>query len=189
MMRMKRIPRFCLALGTRNAKRIPIYGGGVVDCINTSATFARPADTTAYAANDAVANSTSAPTILTFTNCARKIGLGGLITKATLATDQAACVAAFRLHLFTTVVSAINDNAAWTQLWANRASYVGYIDFPPLSTEGGSNTAAFAQMTSAPLTFNADTSDMSLYGMLETRTVFTPANAQNFFVSISVERY
>ena len=34
----------------------------------SSATFSRPADTTAYLARDTVSNSTSAPTILTFAN-------------------------------------------------------------------------------------------------------------------------
>ena len=34
----------------------------------------RPADTTAYAANDAIADSTSAPTLLSFANCANAVG-------------------------------------------------------------------------------------------------------------------
>jgi len=156
-------------------------------CAIIAASFARPADTTAYAINDAVANSTSAPTILTFANAGRVIGGSGYIVKAELCTDQAACVAAFRLHLFTTSVTPCNDNAAYTALYANRASRVGYIDFPAVSQEGSGSTSAFA-LWLGQLLYVCDASATSLYGLLETKTAFTPASAQNFNIKLGVDR-
>ncbi len=156
-------------------------------CGILTASFARPADTTAYAVNDAVANSTSAPTILTFANAARIAGGSGYIVKAELCTDQAACIAAFRLHLFTTSVTPVNDNAAYTSLWTNRLSRVGFIDFPAVAQEGSGSTSAFALWV-GQLLYVTDSATASLYGLLETKTAFTPASAQNFSIRLGVDR-
>jgi len=156
-------------------------------CAILTASFARPADTTAYAVNDAVANSTSAPTIMTLANAGRVIGGSGYIVKAELCTDQAACVAAMRMHLFTTSVTPYNDNAAYTSLYANRASRIGYIDFPALAQEGAGSTSAFA-LWIGQLLYVCAAADTSLYWLLETKTAFTPASAQNFNIKIGVDR-
>lgn len=156
------------------------------NCAIITAEFTRPADTTAYAANDAVANSTSAPTILTFADVARVAGGSAYIVKAELCTDQAACVAAFRLHLFTTSVTPINDNAAHTSLWATRASRVGYIDFPAVAQEGSGSTSAFALWTGQLLAVTGATAN--LFGLLQTKSAFTPASAQNFSIRLGVDR-
>ncbi len=57
----------------------PLPVGG--KSVQKSASFTRPADTTAYAANDAIADSTSAPTLLSFANCANANGGQGYIVK------------------------------------------------------------------------------------------------------------
>ena len=54
-----------------------------------SASYTRPADTTAYAEGDVLANSTSAATILTFPNVARANGLGFLIDGVTVGAGPA----------------------------------------------------------------------------------------------------
>lgn len=152
-----------------------------------SAAFARPADTTAYAANDAVSDSTSAPTALTFERAARVAGGGGYITKARLVTDQSTNVAQFRLWLFSASPTAINDNTAYTYLWADRAILLGSIDLGPLTTEGSGSTAASGLSADGRLAFVASQATQSLFGLLETKTAFTPASAQNFFIELSVE--
>lgn len=157
------------------------------DCVILTAPFARPDDTTAYAINDAVSDSTSAPTILTFANAARANGGSGYIVKAELCTDQAACVAAFRLHLFTTSVAPYNDNTAYTALYANRVSRVGYIDFPAVAQEGSGSTSAFA-LWLGQLLYVCDSASAALYGLLETKSVFTPASAQNFSIRLGLDR-
>lgn len=145
----------------------------------------RPADTTAYAAKDAISNSTSAPTILTFTGCARTAGQGGYVTKARLQTDQAANVSAYRLHLYNATLSAVNDNAAQTVLYANRASYLGYIDFPAASTDGSDTANSLSTQAVFPYVTSGST---SLFGMLETITGFTPASGQKFYVQLTCDQ-
>lgn len=153
----------------------------------SSVSFARPADTTAYAAKDAVSNSTSAPTVLTFSNIARVNQGNGYIVKARLMTDQSTNVSRFRLHLFHTAPTAINDNAAHTLLWANRANRIGHIDFDACQTEGSGSDAANSINRVERLFFQCASGSRALYGLLETLDVFTPASAQNFYIELSAE--
>ena len=57
----------------------PLPVGG--KSVQKSASFTRPADTTAYAAYDSIADSTTAPTLLSFANCANAVGGQGYIVK------------------------------------------------------------------------------------------------------------
>jgi hypothetical protein len=154
--------------------------------------FTRPADTTAYAALDAVSDSTSAPTVLTFANLARVNGGSGYITKARLFTDQKTNVARFRLHLFHTAPTAINDNSPYTLLYANRANRIGHIDFPACATEDPTNsTAASARVVpdgvSLPLAFKCADGAKTIYGLLETLDAFTPASGQKFWIELTAD--
>lgn len=164
---------------------------GVVatQCAILTASFARPGggDVNAYAVNDAVSNSTSAPTILTFANAARLVGGSGEIIKAELCTDLATCTAAFRLHLFTTSVAAKNDNAQYDSLYTSRNSRVGYIDFPAVSQEGTGSTSAFSIVTGS-LPYVCDVASTALYWLLETKSAWTPASAQNFNIRLLVRK-
>lgn len=153
-----------------------------------TAAFTRPADTTAYAAKDAVSNSTSAPIVLTFTGLGRVVGGSGYITKARLLTDQAANVAQYRLHLFNVAPTAINDNSAYTLLWANRTSRISMIDIGPLGTEGTGSDAANGLNSDIRLAYKCAAADTALYGLLETLIAFTPASAQNLFVELTAEQ-
>jgi hypothetical protein len=159
---------------------------GQVDGYRASATasFARPNDTTAYAANDAIANSTSAPTVLTFSNMARLIGGGGIIDKTLLLTDQTTWTARVRLHLYNAAPTAINDNAGCTApLYADRAGYQGYIDIPAPTTGGGSPTAAYQVNKDDRLEF-VTAADRNLYGLPQILDAATPAAVQNFFFAL-----
>lgn len=155
--------------------------------ITIGAEFTRPADTTAYAPKDAVSDSTSAPTVLTFTDLARINGGSGYMTKVRVVTNQSANNATFRLWLFNAAPTAINDNAAFTLLWTNRATRLGYIDIGPLSTEGTGSDSAEGQNDTARLAFVAGGATRHLYGLLESLSSFTPASAQQFRVELSAE--
>jgi hypothetical protein len=157
--------------------------GGTGGFVN--ATYTRPSDTTAYAALDTISNSTSSPSVLTFTNFGRVNAGTGFVTYARVLTSQTSCTARLRLHLYRITPTAINDNAGCTApLYADEAKYVGFIDFPAMQTGGGSPTAAFAQRDDLNLPFKCDTSDRNLYGILETLDAFTPANAQTFSITL-----
>jgi hypothetical protein len=179
--------RLLLGSGTGTGAGIVIgqVGGSMA---YVGVTLTRPADTTAYAAKDAVSNSTSAPTVLTFTDLARVNAGSGYIVKARLMTNQSTNTARFRLHLFHTAPTAINDNAAYTMLWANRANRIGYIDFAACSTEGSGSDAAFTQNDTVRLPFVCAAATRNVIAMLETLDVFTPASAQVFYLELTVDQ-
>jgi hypothetical protein len=89
-------------------------------------TITRPADTTAYTANDVVGGAISFPALAWN-------GADFIITSATLAINIAAIPAgmtSFRAYLYNvTPPSALADNAAWDLPAGDRAAYIGYVDF------------------------------------------------------------
>jgi len=92
----------------------------------------RPADTTAYVLNDAVSNSTSAPTSggFTLTGAARVSGGSGIITDAIItSSNPAASGLIAEIVLFDTAVTNINDNAAWAISDTEVKTCVGVIGF------------------------------------------------------------
>ena len=158
-----------------------VGGNGAV----VAATFTRPANVTAYASKDTVSDSTGSPTVLTFTNVARVNAGTGYIVKARIMTDQSTNVARYRLHLFSVAPTAINDNAAWTLLWANKEERIGHIDFDGCQTEGTGSDCANAVNATVRLHFVAAT--RTLYGLLESLDAFTPASGQNYYIELSAE--
>lgn len=116
--------------------------GGHPFLVSTEKT--RPEDTTGYAANDAVSESASAGTVWTATNIARVSGGGGTITKAEVATDDSAVVVRYEIDLYNTSITAINDNAEATRLYANQASFIGTITFPAAAKKTANSNQAEA---------------------------------------------
>lgn len=159
--------------------------------MRASTQFTRPANTTAYAAEDAISDSASAPTVLTFGGLgysSKRDGGPVRIKNARILTSQATCVARLRLHLYYgTAPSPINDNAQFTgPLYADRASHIGSIDFPALDSEGTGATAAYAAFE-PDVRFGNINLKRDVYGMLETLDVFTPASEQTFFIELNTE--
>jgi len=152
-----------------------------------SVTFTRPADTTAYAAKDAVSDSTSSPAVLSFTSLMRVVGGLGYVVKARLMTNQSTNTARFRLHLYRSSPTAINDNAANTILWANRGVWLGCIDFAACQTEGSGSDVAFSLNDTARLVVASAAGSLTVYGLLETLDAFTPASGQQFYIGLNVD--
>lgn len=158
-----------------------ILTGAVSVTISTN--FTRPADTTAYAAGDAVTNSTSAPTILTFTGAARLVGMTGLITDAVLI-DEAnqATKGQFELHLYDTTFTPNNDNAAFAPTVAVAETEVGVIEFPTAFASTNADTyhaknvnLGFATLTTA-----------NLFGELVVRNAYTPVSGEKFTIRLKI---
>lgn len=85
-----------------------------------SGSFTRPNDTTAYATNDAVTNSTSNATAITFANAARVAAGSGVILSARLvksapsSSPGGAAASGFRLWLYGSMPASVTaDNAAF----------------------------------------------------------------------------
>lgn len=153
----------------------------------TAVELTRPADVLAYTVGDSVNSSTTVPTAMTFPAMGLGAGDDGYLIKAQLVTDQAACVAQLRLWLFNVATPFLNvDNAAFLIKYADRATRLGYIDFPALATEAGSD-CAIALAGSIRLAYvSAATNE--IYGVLQTKTAFTPASAQKFYVQMTAEQ-
>ena len=162
----------------------PLPVGG--KSVQKSASFTRPADTTAYAANDSIADSTTAPTLLSFANCANAVGGQGYIVKTRLLTNQKTCTARFRLSFYHTAPSPVNDNAPKPMLYANKDKLIGRIDLDPCNTEDTTSDAAFALSTTL-LPYVCAAADTTIYCILTTLDAFTPASAQQFFLEITCE--
>ena len=150
--------------------------------INT--TFTRPADTTAYAAGDAVSNSTSSPSILSFAGAARAAGGSGMILSA-LHTKNSTTAASYRLWLYRETVAAVADNAQFPLLWANRANRFGWIDFAHTTGGTGSDSSSsLVTFVNLPLSLVGT----ALFGQLTTPSGYTPASGEQHFVELTVSQ-
>jgi hypothetical protein len=175
---------------------IDTHVGG--QAMEVSVEMTRTADTNAYTAGDVVSNATGGTTAMVFgalpagggqgaPRPADSVGGSGYITRAQLITDQIANVAQFRLYLFTKSQASLTlpgDNAPMTTLYVDHDNLIGYIDFPALAVEAGTATGAYAQVNDLRLPFVCAANDQRIYGVLVTKTAFTPASAQKFKVKL-----
>jgi hypothetical protein len=163
-----------------------------LEIAEVSVEVTRPADTTAYSTNDVVSNSTSAPAVLTFSNCAAENEGSGYITKARVFTDSATALlgAQIRLNLYHTAPTAINDNAQFTLLYANAGNRIGYIDFPVLETGGTGSDSSGALWIDLPIQFKCARGSKALYGVPVLRTVgAAPASGQKLKFFLGIEKH
>lgn len=150
-----------------------------------SVLFTRPANQDPYIAQDVVSNSTSAPALLQFSGAARANGGSGVILSARhLKTGTT--VANYRLHLYrSNAASAVNDNAQFPLLFANRASRIGFIDFNHSSGGTGSDsTNALTPFVNLP--FACDVATSSLFGILTTLSAYTPTSGEQHFIELGI---
>lgn len=145
-----------------------------------SGTVTRPADTTAYASGDLVANSTTAGSVvpITLSNLCNGPGQSAQIRRVRLRTSSTSVTnASFRVHLFSTatITAANGDNGAFSVSAA--AGYLGQVDVTvgQAFTDGAVGTA---------------TTEINLYGtstvyaLIEARGAYTPTSAGTFTVSV-----
>lgn len=164
---------------------------GVTNVIEAS--YTRPANTTQYAAGDAVSDSASAPTALTFANAVREEGGAGLLVSATIATNSNETTKPdLELWLFDTAPTAINDNAAFVCSDADILNVVGVFAFATSSwrqaTAGTGGTmfaqGAWAANTPAPVFKCVGGND--LYGLLVVRNAYTPISGEVFHIKLGI---
>lgn len=155
-----------------------------------SDSFTRPADTTAYAAGDAIADSASAPTVNEIAKCARKTGGGGLIESVILI-DSANVATALEaeLWIFDKTVTPDNDNAAFTPTDAEAETVVAII---PLTTSyvGDATAGAGGNRVYLPAAvnkkFKCQANSRSLFWALVARNAYVPVSAEKFTVKLNL---
>lgn len=151
--------------------------------------FTRPSDTTAYAANDVVSDSTSATTMQALAAAARSTGIGGYITGVRVATDKKSITPRIRVHIWNTNGATLAvDNAAWKDLYADSSKRVGYVDLPAMITGADSTNSDNSRSLDLALRIPYTCAATSLYYVLETLDAFTPASGEKFTVTIFADR-
>lgn len=156
--------------------------------IETSATFTRPSDTTAYASGDLVANSTTAGSVTPMTF---NIGYGNgfKLTRAYVKFNSATVTnAKFRLHLYNSSPTATNgDNGAWL---TTESGYQGAIDVDASVLTFSDSTKAYGIYVNTALNVPMLMSTNSvLYGLLTATAAYTPTSAEIFIVALLGEAY
>ena len=151
--------------------------------------FTRPADTTQYAANDLVANSTTAGSVVPISFGINAIGRAGIIRAARLyKSNKSVTAASFKLHLFSgdPGTPSNGDNGAYGV--ASAANYLDAIAID-LSSGGlvGGTTGAMKRSAAVAIGFAFPTLTSKLYGLLEVLGTYTPASAETFTATLEIE--
>lgn len=157
---------------------LPVRG----DFITVSVNFTRPADTTAYAVNDSISNSTTAPTAGGFTiaSAARASGGSGMITDVLVASSNpAATPLSGEIMVFNQAVGThANDNAAVGYTDAEiGTNLVARIPFT-LNSSGTTNTSVHLQGLNIGYTCSGSA---DLRFVIRALAAYTPASAEVFY--------
>jgi hypothetical protein len=151
---------------------------------SVTASFARPANTTAYASGDIVANNAAGASVVAVQLAvSQRPGRGGQITRVMLAkTSTSLTAAAFRVHLFAALPAVTSgDNAALAAAGV-AAGYLGAADITMSAafTDGAYGAAAVA------IDFRLPAGATEIFALVEARDVYTPASAETFKISLAV---
>lgn len=142
------------------------------------------ADTTTYAINDALSDSTSAPTSggFTFTSAGRISGGSGIITDAIFTSSaNPALLLSAELWIFNQAVTAINDNVSFTISDSEVKTVVGVIPFTLFSA--GPNSLYHAQNLSIGYTCVGTANLRFLY---KVKNAYIPVGSEVITATIKV---
>lgn len=158
-----------------------------------TASITRPANTDNYTAGDAMgAGSAANDCIMEFANALPANAKSGKVVGARLAKDDTGVTNdAFRLLLFRkTPDTDPDENAApstsWIK-WADRAAYVGMIDFQIADVH--SDAVFYEGQDFVPgggIPFHSDGSQNALFGILTALAAYNPASAEVFHVQLEI---
>ena len=159
-----------------------------------SVVLTRPADTTAYAAGDQIADSTSSPTILTFTGAARINNGSFRITEITLL-DEANQTTKLDadLFIFDNTFTPNNDNAAWAPSAADMEKCKAVVSFRGTNaivanSAAGASGSIFYPSVSNSIGMQAPSGSTAFFGALVSRNAYTPVSGEKFQIRATVEQ-
>lgn len=162
--------------------------GGFTVC--PSSNFTRPADTTAYAIGDLIANSTTAASVTPMTWTVARVTTGsGMVRRARVKTSATTLTnASFRLHLYMADPSASTgitngDNGAWL---TKQANYLGSLDvtFDRAFSDAAEGVAI--PNNGSDMNFVCGSGSQLMWGLLEARAAYTPTSAEVFTVELEI---
>lgn len=140
-----------------------------------STDITRPADTTAYSTNDALSDSTSAPTSggFTFTGAGRKSGGSGIITDMWVSSSNATGAMQGEIWIFETSVTNINDNSAFAISDSEIKTVVAKIPFTTVADTNNAGVHVY------PLSIGYTcVGSANLRFLVKVKAAYTPASAE-----------
>lgn len=153
---------------------------------DTSTTFTRPADTTAYASGDLVANSVTAGSVVPMTFIIPG-GSNARIYRAYIKFNSATVTnAKFKLHLYLASPTCTNgDNGAWL---TTESGYQDNIPIDCTTNTFSDNSKGFGMylvgaLGGSPLILQTGT-NATVYGLLSATAAYTPTSAEIFTVGL-----
>jgi len=156
---------------------------------NITGSFTRPADTTAYASGDLVANSTTAGSVaaVELTHVGHTRAGTGIIRRVTLAKDGTSVTNTdFRVHFFRADPSTVTngDNGAFSVSGVD--DYLGSADvtIDQAFTDGA--WGAGAPNVGSEFMVRLGPALISLYALVEARAAYTPASAEVFTIGVDL---
>lgn len=155
----------------------------------TGTTITRPADTTAYAAGDIVASSTTAATVNaapTTAAVAKAVDQEFTLLKCRLRkTGTSLTSAIFRVHCHSAAITVTNgDNGAWL---TTESSYIGSFD---VTCEVAFSNAAMGvgvPMRGSSINGLPASGTQNIHFTIEARAAYTPVSGEVFTVSFEVQ--
>ena len=154
---------------------------------NISATFTRPANATAYAVGQLVANSVTAGSVvpLAFTlDNSFPMGQFRLTRARVYKNGVVVTNANFRLHLYQALPTVTNgDGAAW--LSSNSADWLGNVDVTSMLafSDGAAGTGSCAAGSEMCIRHKQG---KVIYGLLQAQGTYTPTSGEVFTVVLEV---
>lgn len=162
---------------------LPVVGPSD-EFVTVSVDVTRPADTTAYAVNDAISDSTSAPTTFTIANAAKASGGSGIIVDVTMLSNaDPATPLQGELFIFDASVTSANDNAAFAVPDADAKKCIAKIPF--ILEDIGNNDFYHAQGLNIGFTC---VGSADLRFLIRAKNAYTPANAELFTFRFKIQR-
>lgn len=189
-----------VSAGVYSPRVTPYVGGADVSDNNPVAikgnlcfacgTFTRPADTTAYAVGDVVANSTSAAGMVELANVTRTPGGTGYIVRASFATDQKQNPSSYQINIFNNNTATIsNDNAPNRELFTDLSKRCCDFTIGPLSTPADTTNSTISRAADNNLRvpFACEAGCTSIYYLPVILTANTPVASQNFTLRVATD--
>ena len=159
----------------------------------TSSSFIRPSNTTAYAAGDVISE------VTTNNHFTFKLGREGradengcfsFTIERGLITSSAAVSPApdLELWLFDTDIAEVADNSAFAPTDAEMLTWIGTIDFPLSDWKtAGANAGCAAERLAMTIKASTSTSG-NIYGQLVIRNAYVPTSAEVYQVTLFTQR-
>ena len=162
---------------------IGIVGGN----LNVAVAITRAANTTQYAVNDVMNNSTD--TIPLIYTVSRSLNKGGWVVsgKGISSNGAAGTLPSIDLLLFSSTFTIAADNAAFAPTYAQMQTLLGKITFPSWVNRGGISEADGNLTT--PFIFSPASNTMIIYGVLLLQNTYTPASSETLQFLIGFEKY